>query len=789
MNYLPYKPLEIEQKWQQKWKDNIFSHAVDFSDKEKKYILIEFPYPSGAGLHVGHVWGYTMADVISRFYRMNGKNVLFPIGWDAFGLPAENYAIKTGIHPRISTQENIGNFTNQLQRLGFSFDWSREVNTTDPDYYKWTQWIFLQFYKKGLAYQDEIPINWCPFCKTGLADEEVTSDNRHERCGNIVSKKKLRQWMLKITAYADRLIDDLSTVDYSDDIKNQQINWIGKSEGAYIRFGVQSNPADVIEVFTTRADTLPGVTFLVIAPEHPLALSLPTKEYIDAVKDYIDDSLDLSDIERTDVSKKKTGVFTGRYVVSPYDGSLVPVWVADYVLGNYGTGAVMGVPAHDDRDRVFAETYELPIVEVKDIGFDAITKMIEYLSEKGCGESTVVYKLRDWVFSRQRYWGEPIPIVHCPKCGVVPVPEEQLPIKLPEVDTYQPTDDGLSPLASIREWVEVPCPQCQTMAERETNTMPNWAGSSWYYLRYADSQNTNEFANFDKLSYFLPVDLYIGGAEHTTLHLLYSRFWHKFLFDLHLVPTPEPYAKRRNRGLILGPDGRKMSKSFGNVINPLDVIEQVGADTLRLYELFMGPFNGTFPWNYDSVRGVYRFLERVWKLTQDIVDSSVDQTERSVIIKLHQTIKKVGEDIGALKFNTAVAAMMEFLNVAEQHKKSISILDWSLFIRILAPFAPFISEEIWQVMHLSDSVGTIHILEWPKYDDSCINEDHVEIPVQINGKMRSTIIVSQEESMREDIVVSRANESEAIQRFLSGTNVKKVIFVPGRLINFVVTLE
>jgi leucyl-tRNA synthetase len=781
-----YDPAAIEPKWTKKWQDMTIYQAENSSTKEKRYILNEFPYPSGAGLHVGHVWGYTMGDVISRFYRMKGHNVLFPMGWDAFGLPAENYAIKTGIHPKTSTEQNIKTFHEQLNRLGLSFDWSREVNTTDPRYYKWTQWIFLQLYKKGLAYKAEMPINWCPHCKTGLANEEVTADNTHERCGTKVTRRNLNQWLLKITAYADRLIEDLDTVDYSEDIKSQQINWIGRSEGARVRFAIQSHP-DQIEVFTTRIDTLPGVTFVVIAPEHPLVDQLTTKEHRTEVTAYVHESLEKSELERSQLQKEKTGVFTGSYAINPLTQEKTPIWIADYVLISYGTGAVMGVPSSDERDLAFAQQYNLPLKELGEIGETAAKKILSELKIKKLAEEVVEYKLRDWIFSRQHYWGEPIPILYCKKCGEVPVPESDLPVTLPEVNEFEPTDDGLSPLARVCKWMNTTCPSCGGSATRETDTMPNWAGSSWYFLRYTDPNNAKAFADRTNLDYFSPVDLYIGGAEHTNLHLLYSRFWHKFLFDEGLVPSAEPYLKRRNRGLFLGTDGRKMSKSFGNVINPDDEIKSVGADTLRMYELFVGPFNGTYPWNSDSEKGVYRFLQRVWELTQAVQEKN-NPTIPAVQTLLHQTIEKVGQDIEKLKFNTAVAAMMEFINTLNFNSPEISPTDWKKFILILAPFAPFLTEELWHTYYFADNpqIESIHLHSWPSFDPNLISPDTVTVPIQVNGKLRTTINVPTSIANNQAHLVEAAKQDEKLHPYLPDHQTIKIIFVPGKLLNFVI---
>jgi len=784
-----YNPKEIEPRWRKFWESAGLYQSDAVSDKEKEYILVEFPYPSGAGLHVGHVWGYTMGDVIARRARMNGKNVLYPMGWDAFGLPTENYAIKTGIHPAIATAQNIETFKDQMERLGFSFDWTKEINTTDPSYYKWTQWIFLKLFEKGLAYKQEMPINWCPSCKTGLANEEVTSENTHERCGNVVERRMILQWLLKITEYADRLIDDLSTVDYTNDIVSQQVNWIGRSEGSYIKFTVSTDNDKYIEVFTTRADTLPGVTFVVLSPEHPLVADITTKENQEEVEKYCESAFLKSELERSQLQKEKTGVFTGGYVINPLNGEKVPVWVADYVLFHYGTGAVMGVPAHDERDMAFATLYDLPVVEVPDVGEDASKHIIGLLSVNGMAREGVEYKLRDWIFSRQHYWGEPIPIINCKKCGLVPVPEDQLPVTLPNITDFEPTIDGRSPLAKVTDWVNVTCPACGGPAERETDTMPNWAGSSWYFLRYVDPHNTDEFASRKKLDYMTPVDLYIGGAEHTTLHVLYSRFWHKVLFDLGYVSTAEPYSKRRNRGLILAPDGNKMSKSLGNVINPNDEVDAVGADTLRMYELFMGPYNETFPWNPSAEKGIYRFIERVYALTYIIVEKNSNITSLEIDQKIHKTIEKVSADLDSMKFNTAIAALMECVNVIERNPRDISISNWGSFIKLLAPFAPFAAEEMWSVLcGKLEPYESIHAQSWPELDRNKLIEDTITIPIQVNGKLRDTINVSSGD-ITEETVVGLAKASTKIMGWIGGSQITKTVYVPGKMVNFVIQQE
>lgn len=790
MNQNRYNPTEIESKWTDIWRNHpAIVSAVDHDPREKFYMLVEFPYPSGAGLHVGHVWGYTMGDVIARYQRMQGKNVLFPMGWDAFGLPTENYAIKTGIAPQVATAENVKVFKDQMERMGFSFDWEREINTTDPEYYKWTQWIFLQLLKKGLAYKQKMPINWCPKCKTGLANEEVTSEGIHERCYTQVEQRLLDQWVLKITAYADRLIDDLATVDYTSDIKAQQINWIGRSEGAYIDF-VVDGLAEKVTVFTTRADTLPGATYLVLAPEHPLVSVVATREQLPAVSAYVDSAKQKSELQRAREQREKSGVFTGAYAVNPYNQEKIPVWVSDYVLMGYGTGAIMAVPAHDERDLEFANIYNLPVVGVEEVGEAAIEKMISSLEKAGIGKRGVEYKLRDWVFSRQRYWGEPIPIVHCEKCGYVPVPEDQLPVTLPAVENLDPTEDGRSPLARATEWVNVTCPTCGADAKRETDTMPNWAGSSWYFLRYLNPHDETQAFNKNLVSYFMPVDLYIGGAEHTTLHVLYSRFWHKFLFDIGLVTTVEPYAMRRNRGIILAPDGRKMSKSYGNVINPNDEVAKVGADTLRMYELFIGPYADTFPWNPAAEKGVYRFLERVWRTSWGLMDAKHESTNQVVLAKLHHTIKKVGLDLIEMKFNTAIAAMMEFINTLEEYNFQISRSDWQKFILVLAPFAPFITEEIWQSMYAkpNDDFSSVHQQRWPGYSADLLVEQMVMVPVQVNGKLRGMIEVPRKEVVDHVSVIAKAKHLEPVAKLIAQNDIIKEIYVEGKMVSLVVRI-
>ena len=798
---MTYDAQQIEKKWQARWEKENGWKAKDFSKKPKKYVLVEFPYPSGEGLHVGHVRSYSALDAVVRKARMEGFNVLYPIGWDAFGLPTENYAIKTGIHPSEATKKNVANFKRQLKSLGLSFDWSREINTTDPRYYKWTQWIFLQLFKKGLAYQAEAPINWCPSCKIGLANEEVV-DGSCERCGAKTEQRRLKQWMLKITKYADRLIEDLDKVDFLEKIKTQQINWIGRSCGAEIGFGLE-NSSEVLNVFTTRVDTIFGVTAIVVAPEHPLLNKIVVVEQRERVESYAIEARRKTEFERTHLEKEKTGVFTGAYCVNPVNGERVSVWVGDYVVATYGGGAVMMVPAHDKRDYDFAKKYGLQIKEVVlggdvqneafvDYGTlinsgqfsgldseEAIKKITAWLAEKGFGRKRVHYKLRDWVFSRQHYWGEPIPIIHCEKCGAQPIPEKDLPVELPYVKKYEPTGTGESPLAQITEWVNAACPKCKGPAKRETDTMPNWAGSSWYFMRYADPANNKVLADSKKLKYWLPVDWYNGGMEHTTLHLLYSRFWYKFLFDIGAAPTPEPYIKRTSHGMVLAKDGRKMSKSFGNVINPDEIVNKYGADTLRIYEMFMGPFDQAIVWNDESVGGVRRFLEKVWRLVDDCRENKKSGSE--AVKLLHKLNKKVGDGLAELRFNTVVAAFMEFVNFAQQNKKDIGKDSLERLLLLLAPFAPHITEELWLKLGHKTS---IHQQKWPKYDPKLIAEEKITLIVQINGKMRDKIEVARDITEEEARQIVLAGEK--VKKWLESKKIRKIIFVPGRLINLVV---
>lgn len=776
-----YDHKEIETKWQNEWEEHKIYQAKDFSDKPKYYALMEFPYPSGDGLHTGHVRGYTAMDLIARKRRMEGHEVMFPIGWDAFGLPTENYAIKTGKDPRIVTKERTDNYRNQFKSLGLSFDWSREINTTDPTYYKWTQWLFLQFLKKDLAYKKKMLINWCPKDKTGLANEEVVN-GVCERCGTPVEKREKEQWMLAITKYAERLDKDLDDVNYLPHIKLQQRNWIGKSEGAEIDFllNFTSNPTlnenrgpngekAAIKVFTTRPDTIDGATYMVLSPEHLWVTLAVDDDHIgvldnrDEVRDYITQVKNKTDIERTSLDKEKTGVeLKGVKAVNPATGEEIPMWIADYVLAGYGTGAIMAVPADDTRDREFAEKFNLPIVEgYKKAGMNDF------------GTKITKFKLRDWVFSRQRYWGEPIPVIHCPTCGIVPVPEKDLPVELPHVENYQPTDSGESPLANITDWVNVKCPTCNGDAKRETDTMPNWAGSSWYFLRYTDPHNTEAFAGEDKLKYWTPVEWYNGGNEHTTLHLLYSRFWHKFLFDLGLVPTSEPYMKRTSHGLILAEGGVKMSKSLGNVINPDVIVKNFGADTLRLYEMFMGPFDQAIPWSEEAIIGPRRFLERAWKL-QYKVDASQKESDASI----QKVIKKVGEDIEAMKFNTAISGLMIFVNEVEKNE-SISHGTYQDFLKLLAVFAPHMTEEIWSLL---GHTGSIHTAPWPQYNEALLKDEKVKIMIQVNGKVRGEIMVPQDSE--EDSIKALALKEEAVAKHITGEP-QKIIYVKNKLINIV----
>ena len=799
-----YAPKRIEKKWQDIWdNEKAFAATNDYS-KPKYYALVEFPYPSGQGLHVGHPRPYTALDIVARKRRMQGYNVLYPMGWDAFGLPTENYAIKNKIHPKIVTANNVKRFKAQLHSLGYSFDWDREINTTDPNYYKWTQWIFLKLFKAGLAYKKEMPINWCTSCKVGLANEEVVN-GVCERCGSEVVRKVKSEWMLKITDYADKLIEGLDSVDYIERVKVSQKNWIGRSEGAEVDFQLKDKE-DKLRVYTTRPDTLFGATYMVVSPEHP---------YIDKYKDsitnwdeiaaYREEAAKKSDFERTELAKDKTGVVLGGITaINPVNGKEIPIWISDYVLMTYGTGAIMAVPAHDDRDWEFAKKFGLPMIQVVegtngavDIDAAAFTdvatgklinsdflnglevkdakeKMKDFLEEKGIGNRKVNFKLRDWVFSRQRYWGEPIPIIHCDKCGYVPIDESELPLELPEVESYMPTDNGESPLAAMTDWVNVKCPCCGGPAKRETDTMPQWAGSSWYFLRYTDPDNNEALASKEALKYWLPVDWYNGGMEHTTLHLLYSRFWHKFLYDQGVVPTPEPYQKRTSHGMILGENGEKMSKSRGNVVNPDDIVEAYGADTLRTYEMFIGAFDLSASWSEDGVKGCRRFLDRVWKL-QELVNDDMSYS-KDMETKMHQTIKKVSLDFENLKYNTAIAAMMSLINDFYK-KNSVTKGEFKTLITLLNPVAPHITEELWEVMGFD---GRLYQTEWPTYDEAKTVETTVEIAVQINGKTKATITIGKDDA-KDDVI---AKAKEVLGDRLNG-NIIKEIYVPGRIVNIV----
>ena len=802
---MKYDFAAVEKKWQDIWeKENTFAAANDYS-KPKFYALVEFPYPSGQGLHVGHPRSYTALDIIARKRRMEGYNVLYPMGWDAFGLPTENYAIKNHIHPEIVTHDNIAHFKQQLKSLGLSFDWTREINTTDPDYYKWTQWIFLQLFKHGLAYKKEMSVNWCTSCKCVLANEEVVG-GVCERCGGEVVHKVKNQWMLGITKYAQRLIDDLDTVDYIDRVKTSQINWIGRSTGAEINF--DTTAGDVLTVYSTRPDTLYGATYMVIAPEHPYIEKWAGRiANLDAVRAYQEEAARKSEFERSEMSdnKEKTGVcIDGVRGINPATGKEIPIFISDYVLMTYGTGAIMAVPGHDDRDWAFAKKFGLPIVEVVSGGNveeaaytdcdtgtmvnsgmldglsveDAKKKITAWLTETGRGHEKVNYKLRDWVFSRQRYWGEPIPIIHCPHCGMVPVPEDQLPLRLPEVESYEPTDTGESPLAKMEDWVNTTCPICGAPAKRETDTMPQWAGSSWYFLRYCDPHNDKELASKEALDYWLPVDWYNGGMEHTTLHLLYSRFWHKFLYDIGVVSTPEPYKKRTSHGMILGENGEKMSKSRGNVVNPDDIVKQYGADTLRTYEMFIGDFEKAATWNTSAIRGCKRFLERVWGLMDIAVPG--DEYSGQLEHAFHKTIKKVSEDIEQMKYNTAIAAMMTLLNDITAAGR-ITHRELHTLVTLLNPFAPHITEEIWAQMGFE---GQVSQQSWPAFDPAKCVDDTVEIALQVTGKIKARIDVPVDITAADAIALARSHE--AVAPLLAGKTVVKEIYVPGKLVNLVV---
>ena len=849
MSKYPFQ--NIEPKWQKYWEDNkIFKVYEDekFAKDKRRYVLDMFPYPSAAGLHVGHPEGYTATDIYCRYLRMNGYNVLHPMGFDAFGLPAENYAIKTGTHPKVTTNANIEKFTQQIKSLGFSYDWDRCVSTCEPDYYKWTQWIFLQLYKKGLAYEAETPINWCPSCLTGLANEEV-KEGKCERCGAIVTHKTIRQWILKITEYADRLDNDLEGLDWPESVKAMQHNWIGKSTGAEVTFTVADKDgkptSNQLTVYTTRCDTLFGATYMVVSPEHKIIPEITTAEQADAVKKYQEEAAKKSDLERTDLAKDKTGVFSGSYAINPVNGKLIPIWIADYVLISYGTGAIMAVPAHDDRDWDFAKKFNLPIIEVlksevdvqqqawTEDGIhvnsefldglnkqDAINKMLEWLTEKGVGKKAINYKLRDWIYSRQRYWGEPIPLVHCPTCGTVPVPEEELPLTLPEVKTYQPTGTGESPLAAIDEWVNCKCPKCGGAAKRETNTMPQWGGSCWYYLRYLDPHNDKQFCASDKEKYWMPVDLYIGGAEHAVLHLLYARFWHKVLYDIGVVSTKEPFQRLVNQGMITSfafqrknktlvpvdeveqkDDGKfiekatgeeleqivaKMSKSLKNVVNPDDEIKAYGADSVRMYEMFMGPLTMSKPWSTQGIVGIHRFLEKVWSVSEkpmsdiDITGKLEDKALVSARKTFAQTVKKVTDDTATLNFNTAISQMMIFINEVSKLNEVPKSM-WADFVKILSPYAPHLGEELWEKL---GNNKTIAYESWPTINADFAKDDEVQIVVMVNGKLRDKFMAAPNTDQEE--LKSTAFTLEGVKKFTDGHEVVKTIVVPNKLVNIVV---
>ena len=794
---MKYDHKQVEKKWQDIWDEKQCFCAENDSDKEKFYALVEFPYPSGQGLHVGHPRSYTALDIVARKKRMQGYNVLYPMGWDAFGLPTENFAIKNHVHPAEVTKKNIARFKSQLKSLGLSFDWSREINTTDPSYYKWTQWIFLQLFKKGLAYKKEMSVNWCTSCKCVLANEEVVN-GVCERCGSEVVHKTKSQWMLAITKYAQRLIDDLEDVDYIERVKIQQRNWIGRSTGAEVDF--KTTEGDTLTVYTTRPDTLFGATYMVISPEHPMIEQWADKlNNIEDIRAYREEAARKSDFERTELNKDKTGVkLDGVAAINPVNGKQIPIFVSDYVLMGYGTGAIMAVPAHDDRDWEFAKKFVSGGEDVQKAAFtakdetgilvnsdflngktvkDAIPAMIEWLGEKGIGHAKVQYKLRDWVFSRQRYWGEPIPIVKCDKCGYVALPEDQLPLELPNVTSYEPTDNGESPLAHMTDWVNTTCPCCGGPAKRETDTMPQWAGSSWYFLRYMDPHNDKALASPEALKYWSPVDWYNGGMEHTTLHLLYSRFWHKFLYDIGVVPTKEPYAKRTSHGMILGENGEKMSKSRGNVVNPDEIVDTYGADTMRLYEMFIGDFEKAAPWSPKSIKGCRRFLERVWALADKVQDGDTYSEQHEVL--MNRTIKKVGEDADNLKANTAIAALMTMLN--EFYDKGVNKAEYKTFLALLNPFAPHITEELWQQM---GETGLLSVAPWPTYDEAKTVESMVELAVQVNGKLKCTIKLAVDADKQTAIDTALAEEK--VQHAIEGKQIVKQIVVPGKIVNLVV---
>ncbi len=808
---MSYNFKEVEKKWQDKWdKEGTFQAKQDFKNPKKWYGLIEFPYPSGQGLHVGHPRSYTALDIIARKKRMDGYNVLYPIGFDAFGLPAENYAIKNHVHPKITTENNINHFREQLKSLGFSFDWSREVNTTDPDYYKWTQWIFIQLYKKGLAYKATMPINFCTGCKVGLANEEVVN-GVCERCGSPVVQKEKSQWMLKITEYAQRLIDDLDDIDFLEKIKAQQKNWIGRSEGAEVNFKIDGTDDSLI-IYTTRPDTIFGATYMVIAPEHKMIEKQADKiTNLAEIKAYQKKAALKSDFERAELNKEKTGVeIQGLKAVNSLTGEKIPIWVSDYVLITYGTGAIMAVPAHDDRDFAFAKKFGLPmkqVIEPKNASVkidlekeaftdvedgvavnsdfinglpvkEAIAKVIEYLEANKIGTKKVNYKLRDWVFSRQRYWGEPIPMVYCETCGWVPIPEEELPLKLPDIEDYEPSENGESPLAKQLDWIQMKCPHCGKLAKRETDTMPQWAGSSWYFLRYMDPHNEKELASKEALEYWSPIDWYNGGMEHTTLHLLYSRFWHKFLYDIGVVPTKEPYQKRTSHGMILGTNGEKMSKSKGNVINPDDIVEEFGADTFRVYEMFMGPFDQVAAWSMESIRGCGKFLDRVWNLKDMLVDDENYLPEHEKM--MHKAIKKVSNDIEEMKFNTAIATFMTMVNEFYKDKK-LSKGEYKTFLQLLNPFAPHMTEELFEEIGESKTIAQT---PWPTYDEAKTIDDEIEIPIQINGKLKTTITIPKD--LAEGEIRKKVHENEVVCKNIENKTIVKEIYVNGKIYNIVI---
>jgi leucyl-tRNA synthetase len=810
-----YHPQEIEKKWQKGWEKARLYRTPNRSSRRKLYILDMFPYPSGAGLHVGHTRIYTASDVLARFFRMKGYNVLHPMGWDAFGLPAENDAIRRKTNPNKLVPENIANFKRQMKMLGFSYDWNREINTSSPDYYRWTQWLFLKMYKAGLVYQKEVPIWWCPFCKTGLANEEVLPGGIHERCGKGVERRQMKQWLFKITDYAEKLLD-LGNLDWPEGILEMQKNWIGRSEGINIEYEIEGS-REKITCFTTRPDTNFGATFIVLAPEHPLALKVTKPKYQQTVSKYIRASLKRTELERIADGRKKTGVFTGNYCVNNLNGKKMPIWISDFVIYTVGTGAVVGVPGHDRRDFEFAQEFDLPVIRVV-VGPDGDTlpitrieqvqeekgtmvnseflngldiheatqKIMDFLEEKGWGKRTITYKLRDWVFSRQRYWGEPMPLIHCKKCGIMPVPENELPVELPFVESYEPTGTGESPLAAISEWVETRCPKCGGEARRETDTMPNWAGSCWYFLRFVDPENRKAPFSNRLIDYWLPVDWYLGGAEHAVLHLLYARFWVKVFHDLGLLSFSEPFYRLRNVGMVLAPDGRKMSKSLGNVINPDDVVKNFGSDTLRVYEMFMGPFDQTINWSTQGVNGAFRFLNRVWRIYSD-GKIKEDKENLEVTRALHRLIKKVSEDIEDIKFNTAIAAFMEFVNLLYK-QKSIGRRTLEALVLLLSPFTPHLCEELWFTLnpkpYTLDPDYSVHKQPWPKFDPKLAVEEKVTIVIQVNGKLRDKIEV--ESGTSKDKVLKLAKVSPKTQKHLSGKKIKKTIFVENRLINFVV---